>query len=111
MVVANGMPFVSPHSALFGKQFQGQSCSPLISLGGVQLFILRTPQLFLSLEVGRYRSGKKRAKTLQKGGGSCSKSHDPAGEAGGKAGVRPGQLQTRGVQRTPVPHGPHPRPP
>lgn len=108
------MPFVSPHSALFGKQFQGQSCSPLISLGGVHLFILRTPQLSLSLEVERYRSGKKkekRAKTLQKGGGSCSKSHGMAGEAGGKAGVRPGQLQTQGAQRTSVPPRPASSPP
>ena len=68
MVVANGMPFVSPHSALFGKQFQGQSCSPLISLGGVHLFILLTPHLFLSLEGERCRSGKKKGKNIAERG-------------------------------------------
>lgn len=64
MVIANGMPFFSPHSALFGKQFQAQDCSPLISLGGVHLFILHTLQLLLSLEAESYRSDKERAKML-----------------------------------------------
>lgn len=74
MVVANGMPFVSPHSALFGKQFQGPSCSSLISLGGVHLFILHTLQLFLSLEVEKYRSGKKRGqKCCRKGKAAVAK--------------------------------------
>lgn len=104
------MPFVSPHSALFGKQFQGPSCSSLISLGGVHLFILHTLQLFLSLEVEKYRSGKKKgAKMLQEGEGSCCKSRNLAGEAGGWTGTRPGQLQTQGSQWTSVPHGSHPR--
>lgn len=105
MVVAHGMPFVSPHSALFSKQFQRQSCSPLISLGGVHLFILCAPQLFLSLEVVLCIevAKKKMGKMLPKGGGSCSKRQDSTGKAGGQAGRRPGQLRTQEAQWTSVP--------
>lgn len=95
MVVANGMLFVSPHSALFGKQFQGQSRSPLISLGGVRLFILHTLQLFLSLEVEMYRSGKKKGqKHCRKGEAAVAKAMTRLGRqearlAGGQPSCKP----------------------
>lgn len=80
------MPFVSPHSTLFGKHFPGQSCSPLISLGGVHLFI----PLTLSRDVSEV-SGE--GQNLTKGGSSCSTSHGLASR-GAEAG---GQLQTPGA--------------
>lgn len=94
MVVSPGMPFVSPHSALFGKQFQRQSCSPLISLGGVHLFILCTPQLFLSFVVVRYRSCKKGQKCCRKGEAAVAKDTTQLGRqearlAGGQASCKP----------------------
>lgn len=45
---------------------------------------------------------------LPKRGGSCSKRQDSTGEAGCKAGRRPGQLQTQEAPWTSVPHRLHP---
>ena len=89
------MPFVSPHSTLFGKHFPGQSCSPLISLGGVHLFI----PLTLSRDVSEV---SEEGQNLTKVGSSCSTSHGPAGR-GAEAG---GQLQTPGAWWTSAPRPP-----
>lgn len=75
MVVAHGMPFVSPHSALFGKQVQTQSFSPLILLSDGHLLILFTPQLYLSLEV--FRRGKNGQKCCQGWEGTSVRKNTP----------------------------------
>lgn len=67
------MPFVSPHSALFGKQFQGARCSSLISLGGVHLFILRTLSYSSLLRLRSIEVAKKGRKSCRKGKAAVAK--------------------------------------
>lgn len=54
-----------------------------------------------------FQKGQKWAKMLPRvggGGGSCNKKYTSAGKVGGKAGRRPGQLQTQEAQWTSVHH-------